>query len=277
MNTRVTVLSMARDEEARVSKTGLGSLVEAPVEAAQPVRADDALFRAVRAGNAFEETVERILQAVKLGVVPAGGRLPPERELAIRLGVSRVTLREAIRALQQAGYVESRRGRYGGTFVTAQPPTPSRAEARRIARGQADTIGDTLVFRMVLEAGAAEAAAGRARRGELSEAERTHLRRCLRATNAADLRDYRRMDSRLHLAIAEVTGSASLTSAVADVRMRINELLDAIPLLERNLAHSNAQHAAVVAAILAGHTIRARQAMEEHLDGSAALLRGFLG
>jgi DNA-binding FadR family transcriptional regulator len=69
------------------------------------------VFRPVREGNAFEETVERLLQAIKLGVVGLGERLPPERELAPRLGISRVTLREAIRALQQEGYVESRRGR----------------------------------------------------------------------------------------------------------------------------------------------------------------------
>jgi DNA-binding GntR family transcriptional regulator len=94
------------------------------------VQADDAVFRPVRAGNPFEETVERLLQAIKLGVVVPGDRLPPERELATRLNVSRVTLREAIHALTEAGYVESRRGRYGGTFVNEQLPKP-----RRTGRG----------------------------------------------------------------------------------------------------------------------------------------------
>jgi DNA-binding FadR family transcriptional regulator len=84
------------------------------------------------------------------------------------------------------------------------------------------------------------------------------------------------MDSRLHLAIAEVSGSPSLTSATADVRMRLNELLDAIPLLAVNLEHSNQQHDQIVSAILAGDPVAARQAMQEHLSGTAALLRGFL-
>jgi DNA-binding GntR family transcriptional regulator len=84
------------------------------------------------------------------------------------------------------------------------------------------------------------------------------------------------MDSRLHLAIAEVSGSPSLTSAVADVRMRLNALLDAIPLLERNIVHSDKQHRAVVEAILAGDPAAARRAMGEHLAGTAALLRAFL-
>src|SRR5262252_3916759 len=75
------------------------------------------VWRPVRGGNAFEITVARLAQAIKLGLVAEGDRLPAERDLAERLQVSRVTLREAIRALREAGYLESRRGRTGGTFV----------------------------------------------------------------------------------------------------------------------------------------------------------------
>jgi len=236
------------------------------------VQADDAVFRPVRAGNPFEETVERLLQAIKLGVVVPGDRLPPERELAARLNVSRVTLREAIHALTEAGYVESRRGRYGGTFVNEHLPKPRRTTTKRLARDLAAGLDDALTLRQALETGAAEAAATR----DLTEAERDHLQRCLADTNAATLTDYRRLDSRLHLAIAEVTGSPSLTSAMADVRMRLNELLDAIPLLEPNLQHSNAQHQAIVTAILTKHPTTARTTMQEHLAGTEALLRAFL-
>lgn len=228
---------------------------------------DAALFRPVRTGNAFEETVERLLQAIRLGVVRVGERLPAERDLAVKLGVARVTLREAIHALAEAGYVESRRGRYGGTFVTA-PPEPN-ALARRTTVEQLD---DVLVLRFALETGAAEAAAART----LAPAERRHLGSCLAEASAASLADYRRADSRLHLAIAEVTASSSLTQAVADARMGVNDLLDRIPLLPLNLEHSNAQHEQIVASILGGDPDGARRAMAEHLDGTAALLRGFL-
>ncbi|WP_343969026.1 FadR/GntR family transcriptional regulator [Kribbella koreensis] len=234
--------------------------------------ADEAVFRPVRAGNPFEETVERLLQAIKLGVVGPGERLPAERDLAARLNVSRETLREAIKALTDSGYVESRRGRYGGTFVNERLPKARRVSAKPFTREQGADVDDALVLRYALETGAAEAAASR----DLTEAEIDHLRSCLAETSAAKLADYRRMDSRLHLAIAEVSGSPSLTSATADVRMRLNELLDAIPLLAVNLEHSNHQHEAIVAAILAGEPAAARQAMQEHLSGTAALLRAFL-
>jgi DNA-binding FadR family transcriptional regulator len=234
--------------------------------------ADEAVFRPVRAGNPFEETVERLLQAIKLGVVGPGERLPAERDLAARLNVSRETLREAIKALTDSGYVESRRGRYGGTFVNERLPKARRTSVKQLTREHGADVDDALVLRSALETGAAEAAAAR----DLTDADVEHLRNCLAETSAAKLADYRRMDSRLHLAIAEVSGSPSLTSATADVRMRLNELLDAIPLLAVNLEHSNQQHEAIVAAILAGDPAAARQAMQEHLSGTAALLRGFL-
>ncbi|MBB5954256.1 DNA-binding FadR family transcriptional regulator [Saccharothrix tamanrassetensis] len=227
----------------------------------------DALFRPVRAGNAFEETVERLMQAIRLGVVPPGERLPAERELATRLGVSRVTLREAIRSLQDAGIVESRRGRYGGTFVNAE--LPASLPGRRV---EVPELLDALTLRTVLETGAAECAAGRS----LGPGERRNLRARLAECSSAELAEYRRKDSRLHLAIAESTGSASLTGAIADVRMRVNELLERIPLLPPNLAHSNDQHELVVTRILDGDAEGARRAMAEHLDGTASLLRGFL-
>jgi DNA-binding FadR family transcriptional regulator len=231
-----------------------------------------AVFRPVREGNAFEETVERLLQAIKLGVVGLGERLPPERELAPRLGISRVTLREAIRALQHEGYVESRRGRFGGTFVTYRPPAPRHGDLERVAASMGEQLSDALVFRMAVETGAAQALASRRLTGEQVE----RLRQCLHEADTAAPGDYRRLDTRFHLTIGELTGSPTLAAACADARMRLNDLLGAIPVLRRNIEHAAVQHAAIVDAILAGDQDAARRAVAEHLEGTGALLRGFL-
>jgi GntR family transcriptional repressor for pyruvate dehydrogenase complex len=233
----------------------------------------DAVFRPVRTGNAFEETVERLLDGIRLGVHCRGDRLPPERELAGRLGVSRVTVRDALRELAAAGYVETRRGRFGGTFVTYQPHPLAHSELTRTAQSMGDLLTDALTFRRVVEAGAAETAA----RATLSRRQREELTASLAAVEDAQLAVYRQADTRLHLAIAEAAGSPLLTTSVVEVRVRLVDLLNAIPMLERNLVHSNIQHAGIVRAILAGDPAGARQAMEEHTDGTAALLRGFLG
>ena len=236
------------------------------------MRADLAsLLGPVRAGNAFEETVERLLTVIKLGVVAPGERFPAERELAGLLGISRITLREAIRALQQAGYVESRRGRFGGTFVTHSWPVPDPAEVRRNALEDPARLADALTFRMAVETGAAQVLASQG-----AEDARPVLLARLAAVNGATPEDYRRLDTLFHLAIAELTGSGLLAAACADARMRLNDLLNAIPVLRHNIEHTAQQHTAIAEAILAADPERAAGAVAEHLDGTAALLRGFL-
>jgi DNA-binding FadR family transcriptional regulator len=233
----------------------------------QPV--SDALLRPVRPGNAFEDTVGRLLQTIRLGVIAPGESLPPERELAARLQVSRDTVREAIKSLAEAGYLVARRGRYGGTFLADELPTPGADGAQGITRAELD---DALRLREILEVGAARMAAART----LTAAERELLWSQMADVRGADPADYRRLDSRLHLAIAELVGLPSLVPLVAENRMRVNRLLDRIPLLSRNIAHSDEQHEAIVIAILAGDADGAEAAMRAHMAGSAALLHGFL-
>lgn len=231
--------------------------------------AHEALSRPVRGGNAFEETLARLLQLIRLGIVGPGEALAPERELAARFEVSRDTVREAIRSLADAGYLESRRGRYGGTFVCDPLPVAAGDPAPAITDADLD---DILTLRSVLEVGAARAAAGRA----LTAAERESLHLRLRELAAADPADYRRLDSRLHLTIAELSGSPSLVSLIAENRMTVNGLLDRIPLLAPNIVHSDQQHEQIVWAVLVGDANGAAVAMAEHLDGSQSLLRAFL-
>ena len=90
------------------------------------------VLRAVRGHHAFEGCVEQLATAIRLGVYPRGSALPPERELAERLGVSRATLREAIAALRAADFVNTTRGRGGGTVVSYRPAKPSARLARAL-------------------------------------------------------------------------------------------------------------------------------------------------
>jgi len=235
---------------------------------ADPDRIPDALLRPVRLGNAFEETVARLLSTIRLGVIRPGEQFLPERELAVRLGVSRDTVRDALKSLSDAGYVVSRRGRYGGTFLAERLPAPTDGGAR-VTRAEID---DLLRLREILEVGAVRMAAAR----ELSVDENTVLWARVDEVCGAGPEDYRRLDSRLHLAMAEAAGSPSLVPLVAENRMRVNVLLDRIPLLQRNIEHSNERHEVIVAAITAGEPERAATAMLDHLAGSATLLHGFL-
>lgn len=234
------------------------------------------LLTPIPGGNTYEQTVERLLQTVRMGLVKPGERLPSERELAVMLEVSRDTIRDATASLADAGYLDIRRGRYGGTFVSPTVNDFSGKDSPRRAQLSApspDDIKDLLVYREVLEVGAARSAATL----ELSSDMRDALWRSHVDSSTALPEDFRRLDSRFHLLIAQITGSRRLIGEVASTRMRVNELLDEIPLLSPNIEHSTAQHEEIVSAILRGQPELAEMAMRDHLEGTAALLRGFLG
>jgi len=226
---------------------------------------------AARGRHAFEDCVERLATAIRLGVYPDGSTLPPERELSVRMGVSRATLREAIAALRTANLVRTTRGRSGGTVVDHPPVTPG--EDRGITTPRA-VLMDSLVYRRIVEPGACYLAASRS----LDEDERTLLTDAhAGVVEASSPAEHRLADSRLHLAIASLTGSDQLVDAVTNVQAHLHEMLIAIPSLPVNIAHSSRQHADIVAAILRGNAKRARATMENHCDDTAALLRGLLG
>lgn len=222
--------------------------------------------------NAFEDAVSRLMHVIKLGIVAEGERLPSQRDLAEMLNISRVTLREAIRALQLAGFVNTRRGRTGGTFVTYKPEKQGVGNVRRLARDMGGTLVDALTFRQVIEPGAAALAARRAQDPESVD----NLRRLAERARKAESSLYRMADSRLHLAIAEMSGSQTLASAVADIQLKLNDLLSAIPLMSSAVAHSHDQHDAIVDAIAAQDAQLASDLMLDHIAGTAALLEGFL-
>jgi GntR family transcriptional regulator, transcriptional repressor for pyruvate dehydrogenase complex len=228
---------------------------------------------AARSRHAFEDCVERLATAIRLGVYPDGSTLPPERELSVRMGVSRATLREAIAALRTADLVRTTRGRAGGTVVDYPPVTPGEDGAATITTSR-PVLMDSLVYRRIVEPGACYLAASRS----LDEEERTLLTDAhADVIESSSPAEHRQADSRLHLAIASLTGSYQLVDAVTSVQSHLHEMLIAIPSLPVNITHSSRQHADIVAAILKGNAKRARATMENHCDDTAALLRGLLG
>ncbi len=232
-----------------------------------------AVLRPVRGHHAFEGCVEQLATAIRLGVYPVGSVLPPERELAERLAISRATLREAIAALRQAGLVETRRGRGGGSTVTSPARGRFRGGLSRVSPATKSQWLDALEFRRIVEPGAAHLAASH----ELSEPGRDRLTAAEQAVHdASGKRAHRQADSRLHLTIASLSGSDRIQEAVTSVQSTLDSMLAAIPALEPNIGHSHHQHRRVCTAILNGRPDRARKVMEDHCDDTAALLRGLL-
>ncbi len=229
-----------------------------------------AVLRPLRAHHAFESCVEMLATSIRLGIYPDGSTLPPERELAERMGVSRSTLREAIGALRDAKLLTTRRGRGGGSVVEFHPEEPGASPKLQRPR---EELLDALAFRRIVEPGAAHAAAKRTLTGQQAEMLRASLERVSSADGKAV---HRQADAQFHLAIASLTESPLLIDAVTNVQVRLHEMLGAIPVLDRNIDHSRQQHDAISEAILAGDAAKARRVMESHCDDTAALLRGLM-
>ena len=220
--------------------------------------------------NPFEEALRQLVSRIRTGELPAGTQLPPERDLSGELAISRNTLRAVIRALQQAGYIRTQRGRSGGSFVVWQGPEQD--TGRRLSEHMKDRLLDMLTFRSVLEPGAAALVASR----RLTKTEEEGLAARLSAATCAGP-DFRLADAELHRYIAELSECRALIDAIDNVQLILNEtLLQVVPFMGPALEHSHEQHAQIVAAILDHRADDARDIMHDHVSATAELLRTFL-
>ena len=230
----------------------------------------DAVFTPVRTPSTFEETVERLGTAIRVGLLAPGSRLPAERELARELGISRSTLREALTTLVQSGHLVSMRGRSGGTFVAEKPPLADEAAPADVLLGEAATA--ILDSRVAVEAGAVLLACERAEREDLQRLEEV----VERMVKADDFEEYRRADIRFHIGVAEAAHSPHLVTEMTEVQGRMSELIALIAHPEQVLTHSNAQHRRLVRLLRKQEAASAVALMREHIEGTEHILAGLL-
>jgi GntR family transcriptional regulator, transcriptional repressor for pyruvate dehydrogenase complex len=230
----------------------------------------DAVFKPVQPPTTFEETVERLGTAIRLGLLPPGTRLPSERELADMLHISRSTLRQAITTLVQSGHLVALRGRSGGTFVVEKPPLGQESEALPL-RDEARAVLD---YRVVVETGAIVLACERARDEDLDliDALTDHMD----ASAATSFEVYRRADVRFHIGLAEACHSPRLVAAMTEVQGQMSDLIQRVAHPDEVLTHSNAQHKRLVRLLRRGDTGRAVRLMREHCEGTEHILAALM-
>jgi GntR family transcriptional regulator, transcriptional repressor for pyruvate dehydrogenase complex len=226
----------------------------------------EAVFKPVRPPTTFEETVERLGTAIRLGLLVPGSKLPPERRLAAELRISRSTLRQALTTLVQSGHLVSQRGRGGGTFVAEHPPLAERADA---LGADAWAILD---YRVAIESGAVVLASERAEPGDFERLDQV----VSKMASARDFEDYRRADIRFHIGIAEAARSPRLVRAMTEVQGHMSDLIALIAHPEQVLTHSNEQHRRLVKLMRKGDAGGAVRLMREHIEGTEHILAGLI-
>lgn len=194
------------------------------------------------------------------GVLKAGDRLPAERELATRFGVSRATVRQALSALQNAGLVESFVGR--GTYATPSGPTTSLTELVETLRQTGGALANQLDLRRLIEPQIAREAATRAHESDLE-----HIRESLQRQDAclAQQRPIVDEDDTFHLAIAHATGNPLLAKMVEGIHGLLRETRERSLHTEEGAQCSVDGHRRVAAALFDGDGQGAYDAMTSHL------------
>lgn len=226
------------------------------------------VFAPVRSHTAFEETVERLGTAIKLGLLPPGTQLPAERDLCARLGIARSTLRQALTALGQSGHLRATRGRGGGTFV-ANPQPPVDPPSPALLAGWREVCDE----RMAIEVGVAVLAAERADAGALDRLE--HVALALEGMRE-DFDSYRQADVRLHVGLAQATGCGRLVTTMTEVQGRMTSLIALIAHPPEVLGSANAQHHRLLTAIRRHDCGAAAREMTEHARATEQVLAGLL-
>ena len=227
-----------------------------------------AVYTPVRHGDIVAETVARLGQAIGMGLLRPGDRLPPETRLAADLGISPVSLRSALNMLRGAGVLETSRGRGGGTVVTAD------ASALPLTSGRAmpseAELRDLADLRCVVEGGAAAFAAEQA-----SEEQLDHLSELAAEMEADDdFGTWSERDTLLHLVIADACGSERVVAQIGRLREEVYRLGQLVPTPRAASDLANREHRELIRAIAARQPERARQAMVHHVQSTRALWLG---
>ncbi|MPZ82509.1 MAG: GntR family transcriptional regulator [Actinophytocola sp.] len=225
------------------------------------------LFSPVSLGRVSQVIVDQIRMLIHQGKLKPGDRLPSERELCSRFGVSRVTVREALRVLEAGGLVDIRVGAHGGAFVT----TPTNA---RLGEGLADllrlsplTAAEVTEARMVFELGIVPMVVARA-----TEADIAALREICERQKAALKDDTYSMSlsAEFHTKVAACTHNTAIEMLVESFHgpmlMSLKKAKTRAPLMGRK---GSAEHARFVDAVADGDVDAATAIMREHLQRTA--------
>jgi DNA-binding FadR family transcriptional regulator len=227
-----------------------------------------AVYTPVRRCDIVAETVARLGQAIGMGLLRPGDRLPSETRLAADLGISPVSLRSALNMLRGAGLIETSRGRGGGTVVTdaaadvalpTDEPMPSEGALRDLAD-----------WRRVVEGGAAGLAAERATPAQIA-----HLSELVEAmAEITSFATWSERDTLLHLIVADASGSERIVSQVGRLREEVYRLGQLVRAPTSAAALADREHRELIRAIAARRPERAQQAMVRHVESTWALWLG---
>jgi GntR family transcriptional repressor for pyruvate dehydrogenase complex len=227
------------------------------------------MLEPVKKKRLYEEIMSQIRTLILDGKFHAGDKLPSERELAIKLNVARSSVREALRALELLGYLESRQGE--GTFIKNRSSNEMIESMAYFILKEKDTLDDMFEVREIMECETVYLAALRATEEDIDRLEQIIQRACgsIKAGMMPLVEDIE-----FHYALAEASKNEVLLSVMNTISQFVrNGKENSLSLPGRPQMSIN-DHIEILTAIKEHDALRAREAMRNHLK---AAKKGIIG
>lgn len=216
---------------------------------------------------------DRLVTAIAIGAYSPGERLPPERELADRLGVSRVTLRQALGRVVELGLVETRRGRGGGSFIsTVSWQTVAPDVARRTLEVELPRLVDLFDYRCMVEGMIARAAAERRTAVDAADLQEA-LAGFRRATSMVEARTW---DRKLHGLVGRAAGNPHLTAVSAHLTVAATLGFGSEPYEPDFVERATHEHVELVGHVVRGDADAAGRSAQAHFALTLETMRASL-
>ena len=202
--------------------------------------------------------VDQLRRAIHSGAFVPGDKFPPERELSKQLGVSRASVREAIRVLEGEGYVETRRGASGGIIVLDRGQTEDRLA--EVIRARLPEIEQVIDFRLAVECSAARLAAVRRTDDDLASLQAAFAT----MASSRETRRFRAADSAFHQGIARAARNDWMERSIADARAFLWMTVDKVA--ENVFRTAQLHHGQILKAIESGDPEAAERHVAAHIE-----------
>ena len=218
-------------------------------------------FRPIKQFRVSGEVTEQLKQSILLGHFKAGDKLPSERELAEQFQVSRVAIREALRVLENAGFITTRQGVTGGTFVTELTFLQLSNAFLDLFMAEKISIPELHQVRLLVEPEVARLAAQR-----ITPQYGQRLKACLTAEEqpSAGLPEDLDKKTAVHFILAEMCGNRFLEGLVRSVMSLTRKIIEAVHPDQPPFLHPAGMHRPIIKAVLEGETEAAAAAMRKH-------------
>lgn len=225
------------------------------------------MFQAAKQTKVFQDVVEQIQEAIFEGRLETGQTLPAERELKAMFNVSRGTLREALRVLEQKGLIEIKLGVGGGSVVKAVDTEQISESLGLLIRSQKVSLNHLARFREDVEGIIAAHAAQRHGKEDITKLKKllAKARKCVeRGRSQRD--SFINIDKQIHMTLAEITGNPIYISVLHSIHDNIHRYYDRFLSMEKPELEENYQDLCdIIEAIESGRVEQARELAQHHV------------